>query len=172
MGVIFNRRGFWGKLLSSPMCITPKIIITIGLKLIIGEPVKSTLYHRPNSSCYVWCIAGRRSCLGEQLTRQELFIFIATLVHRFNMTLPKGVKANYDSMDPFMLKPHAFQVIFESRLWCVCSWNQMWICLLQDECTVHSWWIRFRESVSVQPKLHVKSMLVKDVFQTWLLTFR
>ena len=109
-----------------PFCITPKSTMSVGLKLFSGEFVSPTLYFLHNCSCYVLCIfSGRRSCLGQQLSRQELFIYIATMLHRFKMTLPEGAKANYNSADGFMLKPRPFQVTFESRLWCLRSLSRV-----------------------------------------------
>ena len=62
--------------------------------------------------------AGRRSCLGEQLARQKLFVFIATILHRFKIKLPEGTTPNYQPVDDIIMKPNPYQIIFESRLWC------------------------------------------------------
>ena len=41
-----------------------------------------------NDVCFV--ISGRRSCLGEQLARQELFLFFTHLIQSFEFKVPEG----------------------------------------------------------------------------------
>ena len=60
---------------------------------------------------------GRRACLGEQLARQELFIFFTPLMLHFNIKLPEGATVNLEHTEHGILKPKPYQVIFESRLW-------------------------------------------------------
>ena len=36
------------------------------------------------------CFTGRRSCLGEQLAKQELFLFLAHLIQNFEFKVPEG----------------------------------------------------------------------------------
>ena len=38
----------------------------------------------------VFVIAGRRSCLGEQLARQQLFLFFTHLIQSFEFKVPEG----------------------------------------------------------------------------------
>ena len=35
-------------------------------------------------------MTGRRSCLGEQLARQELFLFVTHLIQSFEFKVPEG----------------------------------------------------------------------------------
>ena len=55
-------------------------------------------------------------CLGEQLARQELFVFFASILHSFYIRLPDGVTADLEGEDHLVLKPKPYKVIFESRL--------------------------------------------------------
>jgi len=38
-------------------------------------------------------VAGRRSCLGEQLGRQEIFLFLVSLLQNFYFKPPEGQKS-------------------------------------------------------------------------------
>jgi len=58
---------------------------------------------------------GRRMCLGEQLARQELFVFFASLLHAFHVRLPDGVEADLEGEDHLVMRPKPYEVIFESR---------------------------------------------------------
>lgn len=69
-----------------------------------------------NNECSVAVYSGRRVCLGEQLARQELFIFFSTLMHFFHVRLPDGVTPDFEPEDKFVMKPKPYQIIFESRL--------------------------------------------------------
>ncbi|XP_075047347.1 cytochrome P450 2J4-like [Mixophyes fleayi] len=55
--------------------------------------------------------AGHRVCLGEQLARFELVIFLITLLRAFNFHLPEGVtKVNTNYIPSITLKPHPYKV--------------------------------------------------------------
>jgi len=61
---------------------------------------------------------GKRSCLGELLARDQLFLFITSLVQRFNI-VPEAGKPK-PTLDPKLgqltLEPHHFSVILKDRL--------------------------------------------------------
>ena len=39
---------------------------------------------------FMWCVVGKRSCLGEILGRQMIFLFLTNLIQRFNFRPPEG----------------------------------------------------------------------------------
>ena len=54
---------------------------------------------------------GKRSCLGELLARQELFIFTAILTQKFNFVLPEGVdRISEEGIVNFTYCPKRFKV--------------------------------------------------------------
>jgi len=61
---------------------------------------------------------GKRSCLGEVLARDQLFLFITSLVQRFSI-VPEAGKPK-PTLDPkhgqLSLEPHHFSVILKYRL--------------------------------------------------------
>ena len=55
-------------------------------------------------------------CLGEQLARQELFIFFSNLLHSFDIRLPDGApEYDMDGVWKFVLKPPEYDVILTPR---------------------------------------------------------
>ncbi|XP_055347858.1 cytochrome P450 2J6-like [Paramacrobiotus metropolitanus] len=59
---------------------------------------------------------GKRACMGELLARMEVFIIIANIVQRFNLTLPPGCTISHkDYMVSIVLHPKPFDVIFTPR---------------------------------------------------------
>src|SRR6218665_2621255 len=40
---------------------------------------------------YVFCSIGKRSCIGEILARQSIFLFLTSLVQRFDIRPPEGL---------------------------------------------------------------------------------
>lgn len=40
----------------------------------------------------VWTFSGKRSCVGEPLARQEIFLFLAGLVQNFDVHPPEGLQ--------------------------------------------------------------------------------
>ena len=60
--------------------------------------------------------AGRRQCLGEQLARMELFLYFATLLHRFQFQPPEGVsRLSEGSRFGISLRPEPFKVRAKRR---------------------------------------------------------
>ena len=53
---------------------------------------------------------GRRSCLGQQLAKMELFITTVMLFRRFEFSLEPGVEPNLAGQSIVSLRPHEFKV--------------------------------------------------------------
>jgi len=59
---------------------------------------------------------GQRSCIGESLARDELFIFITSIYQRFKITLSeKQSKTNMRSVSTILANPQLFTVIIHER---------------------------------------------------------
>ena len=55
-------------------------------------------------------------CLGEQLARQELFLFFTGIVHLFNIGLPEGAAMVNDTPVPgLVLKPLPYKLCMIPR---------------------------------------------------------
>ncbi|XP_062572180.1 steroid 17-alpha-hydroxylase/17,20 lyase-like [Saccostrea cucullata] len=61
--------------------------------------------------------AGRRVCLGEPVAKPELLLMCASLLQRFELRLPEGVKPNFDSVPlSFGLEiPHSYKIVVKDR---------------------------------------------------------
>ena len=61
-------------------------------------------------------LAGRRTCLGEQLARQELFLFFSNIMRSFKVLPPEGQeKIEFRELFKFVLKPSDYEVRFVKR---------------------------------------------------------
>ena len=59
---------------------------------------------------------GRRSCIGEQLGRKELFLLFANLIQTFRVSLPAGADLpSLDLMQGAVLYPRPFKVVLSER---------------------------------------------------------
>lgn len=68
--------------------------------------------------------AGRRMCLGHTLSRMELFLFFANIMHTFNITLPIGdTMPSLNGNAGVTISPNEFRVCFTERplLPCECD---------------------------------------------------
>ena len=69
---------------------------------------------------HLYCLQGRRACLGEGLARMELFLFFTSLLQRFRFTPPPGVTEEELDLTPavgFTLTPSPHQLCAVSHVW-------------------------------------------------------
>ena len=100
-----------------------------------------SLLHMLNLTAYY--VTGRRTCLGEQLARQELFLFFANILKSFSIQTPEGTPAlSEDPVLRLVLAPQSYKVCFVPRYWNYSwSWTQMYAMCRNTYCIYH---IRFR----------------------------
>lgn len=59
---------------------------------------------------------GRRSCIGEQLARKELFLLFANLLRCFRIALPPGAALpSLEMMQSVVIYPPPFDLVFHER---------------------------------------------------------
>ncbi|GFG33574.1 hypothetical protein Cfor_03469, partial [Coptotermes formosanus] len=58
---------------------------------------------------------GKRMCVGEELARMLLFLFGATIIHRFNVQAPEGVTIDLEGDCGMMLNPKAQKLLLTPR---------------------------------------------------------
>lgn len=65
-----------------------------------------------------FCLTGKRACLGEQLARSELFIFITSLIQKFTFKPPANEKLSLQFRMSVTLSPVSHRLCAVPRLWC------------------------------------------------------
>ncbi|GAU92109.1 hypothetical protein RvY_04234 [Ramazzottius varieornatus] len=60
--------------------------------------------------------AGRRSCIGEQLARKELFLVFANIMSHFNLEKPAGAEVpSLETIQAVVLQPKPFEIVAKPR---------------------------------------------------------
>ena len=61
-------------------------------------------------------VVGKRSCVGEQLARQEIFLFLAALLQKFHFKPPEGQKIiDVREIWGLSVTPSAYEVCMIAR---------------------------------------------------------
>jgi hypothetical protein len=70
-----------------------------------------------NAPNFLVVFSGRRSCLGELLARQELFLFVTGLIHQFIIEPPIGCDTIecQEKMETISVAPTLYEVRFIRR---------------------------------------------------------
>jgi hypothetical protein len=63
---------------------------------------------------YFWNI-GKRMCLGEELARMLLFLFGASIIHKFTIKTPEGVDIDLEGDCGITLTPKPQRLLFTPR---------------------------------------------------------
>ena len=59
--------------------------------------------------------AGKRMCVGEELARMLLFLFGATIIHKFNVKAPEGVTIDLEGECGIVLTPKPQTLLLTPR---------------------------------------------------------
>ncbi|XP_070543694.1 uncharacterized protein [Ptychodera flava] len=60
--------------------------------------------------------AGRRVCMGEQLAKHQMFLFLTTLIQRFKFSVPSGMKNPSErAVAGFSLYPEPYEMLISNR---------------------------------------------------------
>lgn len=57
---------------------------------------------------------GKRACVGESLARNNLFLFLGSLVQEFEIS-SKGTVPSTEAQTGFLTAPQPFEILFKSR---------------------------------------------------------
>jgi len=59
----------------------------------------------------------QRSCLGENLAKEEVFLFLANILKRFSLSLdPSQPQPTFEPQKGFMLHPQDYRLVLKDRL--------------------------------------------------------
>ena len=64
-----------------------------------------------------FCLLGKRMCLGEQLARTELFIFITSLLQKFTFRSPANEKLSLKFRESLANSPVSYRLCAVPRAW-------------------------------------------------------
>ncbi|XP_034036744.1 cytochrome P450 2K1-like [Thalassophryne amazonica] len=59
--------------------------------------------------------AGKRVCLGESLSRMEIFLFLVGLLQKFSFSTPDEVELSTEGITGLTRVPHPFKVYAKAR---------------------------------------------------------
>ncbi len=91
--------------------------MSLAVVLLTIRPALQQLHSSVYTEMLLYVSIGRRSCLGEVVAKQELFLFLCGLMQNFNIRAPAGVgKLDEIGKGRITRAPLPYQIIAQPRM--------------------------------------------------------